>query len=104
MKSLVLEDDQACYHLFQMELKDQFREGYVPGKEAYKLDASKRPWWDRLIFFAVPIVSALATDGWLAHHSSLGSGWQFAIAVGVGSTLMVVCSLALDKLRKPSGR
>lgn len=86
-----------------MEFKDQFREGYAAGKDAVRTEALKRPWWDRLIFFAVPIVSALATDGRLAQHSSLGSGWRFAIAVGVGSTLMVACSLALDKFRKLSG-
>ncbi len=87
-----------------MELKDQFREGYAAGKEAYRTDAAKRPLWDRLIFSAVPIGGLLATEGWLAHHSSLSWGWRFAIAVAVACLLTVPCSLALDKLRKSSGR
>src|SRR5208282_1085909 len=33
-----------------MELKDQFRDSYAAGREAYQRNAAKRPWWDRLIF------------------------------------------------------
>ena len=87
-----------------MGQKDQFLEAYAAGKEAYRAEAAKRPLWDRLILSAVPIGGLLATDEWLAHHSSLSWGWRFGIAVVVGYSLMVLCSLALDKLHKSLGR
>jgi len=56
------------------------------------------------IFSAVPVVGLLATEDWLAHHSSLSWGWRYAIAVVAACLLLALCSLALDKLRKSSGR
>ena len=87
-----------------MKSRDQFLRAYDAGKEAYKTDVTKRPWWDRLIFSAVPICGLLATEDYLARHSSLNWGWRFAIAVAACCLLMALCSLALDKLRKLSGR
>jgi hypothetical protein len=85
-----------------MERQDQFREGYAAGKDAVSTDFAKRPWWDRLIFSVVPIISALATECWLANHSSLGRGWRSVIAVIVAAVLAALCSLVLDRLRKLS--
>jgi hypothetical protein len=87
-----------------MELKDQFRQSYAAGKEAVRTGAAKRPLWDLLIFSTVPIVGFLAIKEWLASHSSLSWGWQFAVAPLVACFLMIICSLALDKLRKNLGR
>jgi hypothetical protein len=86
-----------------MGQKDQFLEAYGAGKEAYRAEAAKRPPWGRLILLAIPTGGLLATNEWLVHHSSLSGGWRFAIAVVVGWFLMVLCPLALDKLRKSSG-
>jgi hypothetical protein len=83
-----------------MELKDQFREGYAAGREAYEERASKTPFWDRLIFFAVLIGSMLLTQNLLARYSALGSAWRFVISVAVPCALAVPCSLFLDWLRK----
>ena len=83
-----------------MKSKDQFLTAYDAGKEAYRTDAAKRPWWNQLIFSVVLIGGLLATEGWLAHqNSALSSGWRFAIAACVACSLAVLCSLALGKLR-----
>ncbi len=87
-----------------MELKDKFRTGYAAGKDGYSTEAAKWPWWNRLIFWAVSFGVFFATDYWLAHHSALDWGWQAVITVFATAILMLLCSLALDKLRRLSGR
>ena len=83
-----------------MKSKDQFLRAYDAGKEAYKSDAEKRPFWDRWVFSGVLIGSFFGTESWLAHHSTLAMGWRFTAALTVPCLLAVPCSLVLDQLRK----
>jgi len=87
-----------------MEIKDQFREGYTAGCEAYEQHSTRTPFWDRPIVYAVLIASARLTDGLLARHSSLDWVWRFAISIVVACLLAVPCSLFMDWLRKLSRR
>jgi hypothetical protein len=87
-----------------MKSKDQFLQAYDAGKEAYRSDAEKRSFWDRLFFWPVLIFSLLGTESLFAHHSSLASGWRFAVSIIVPCMLGVPLSMSLEWLRKVTRR
>jgi len=81
-------------------LKEQLREGFVAGRDAYEQNAAKRLFWERLILVGVVVSGGSGTESWLSHHSSLAWGWRFLVAISVTGLLGILCSLLLDRLRK----